>query len=55
MRFAQSRAYAIENRDDIKAQRFLMSKRKSNSAKYPPAIAEAQMPTSEVTYSTQGE
>lgn len=33
----------IKHRDDIKALRFLMSKRDTNSPKYPAPMTEAQM------------
>ena len=43
MSFAELRAYVVENRNDIQAVRFLMSKRNPNSTKYPTPITEAQM------------
>jgi hypothetical protein len=46
------RAYVVKNRDDIEALRFLMSKRDPNSTKYPAPITEAQMPSSDGSYST---
>ncbi len=54
MTFTELRAYVVKNHDDIKALRFLMSKRDPDSTKYPVPITEAQMPSSDGSYSTQG-
>ncbi|WP_016874191.1 DUF6887 family protein [Chlorogloeopsis fritschii] len=43
MSFTELRAYVIENRDDIEALRFLMSKRDPNSPKYPAPMTDAEM------------
>ncbi|BAZ51768.1 hypothetical protein NIES4103_44260 [Nostoc sp. NIES-4103] len=43
MSFTELRAYVIENREDIEALRFLMSKRDPNSPKYPTPLTEAEM------------
>ncbi|MBH8564636.1 hypothetical protein I8748_21020 [Nostoc sp. CENA67] len=43
MSFTELRAYVIENREDIEALRFLMSKRDPNSPKYPTPLTEADM------------
>ncbi|NDJ21535.1 hypothetical protein GS682_07765 [Nostoc sp. B(2019)] len=43
MSFTELRAYVIENRQDIEALRFLMSKRDPNAPKYPMPITEADM------------
>jgi hypothetical protein len=43
MSFTQLRAYVIENREDMEALRFLMSKRDPNSKGYPMPMTEADM------------
>ncbi|QSJ17450.1 hypothetical protein JYQ62_00725 [Nostoc sp. UHCC 0702] len=43
MSFTELRPYVIENREDIEALRFLMSKRDPNSPKYPTPLTEAEM------------
>jgi hypothetical protein len=43
MSFTELRAYVIENRDDIEALRFLMSKRDPNSKGYPAPMTDAEM------------
>ncbi|MDZ8107056.1 MAG: hypothetical protein RM338_15765 [Nostoc sp. DedQUE12a] len=43
MSFQELRAYVVENREDIEAVRFLMSKRDPKSPKYPTPLTEAEM------------
>ncbi len=43
MSFTELRAYVMENRDDIEALRFLMSKHDPNSKGYPTPITEEEM------------
>ncbi|MBN3946709.1 MAG: hypothetical protein HWQ38_09510 [Nostoc sp. NMS7] len=43
MSFSELRAYVVENREDIEALRFLMSKRDPNYPKYPMPLTEADM------------
>ncbi|MGF1977960.1 MAG: DUF6887 family protein [Nostoc sp. CmiSLP01] len=43
MSFQELRTYVVENREDIEALRFLMSKRNPNSPKYPTPLTEADM------------
>ncbi|RCJ22705.1 hypothetical protein A6S26_20785 [Nostoc sp. ATCC 43529] len=43
MSFQELRAYVVGNREDIEALRFLMSKRDTNSPKYPTPLTEADM------------